>query len=108
VILALSTDDTYSAVVLVGYHAVAVYLFLVNPSLVVERLGNKRRLHEGHDRWCHNSILPLGASGLVLLGRLDRMRDAGPAVARHPHSLTIYTAVQITAAAMLLDVEGDE
>jgi len=38
------------------------------------------------------------------------MRDAGPAVARHPDALTIHAAVQLAAAAVLLQegVEGGE
>ena len=33
------------------------------------------------------------------MGRLDRMRDAGPATTRHPRPLTIPAAVQVAAAA---------
>jgi hypothetical protein len=46
----------------------------------------------------------------VRLGRLHRMRDAGSAVARHPHALIIYAAGQLAAAAVLLHegVEGGE
>jgi len=77
---------------------------------MVEGLSNKGRLHEGHARECHNSILPLGASGPVELGWLNRMRDAGPTLARHPDALTIHAAVQLAAAAVFLDkcVEGGE
>jgi hypothetical protein len=39
--------------------------------------------------------------------RLDRMRDAGPAVAVRSDHVTVGTAVQITAAAVLLQ-EGVE
>jgi hypothetical protein len=42
------------------------------------------------------------------LSRRDRMRDAGPAVARHPYPATVHAGVHHAAAAMLLHegVEG--
>lgn len=40
------TGCPYCVVVLVGDHAVAVHLLLVNPALVMEGLVNKRRLQE--------------------------------------------------------------
>jgi hypothetical protein len=38
------------------------------------------------------------------------MRDAGPAIARHPNALAIHAAVQLATAAMFLHegVEGSE
>jgi len=62
------THDGYCVVVLVGDHAVAVHLLLVNPALVVEGLSDKGRLHERNVREGHNFILPSGASGLGLTG----------------------------------------
>lgn len=52
----------------------------------------------------------LWLSRLVLLGRLDRMRDAGLAVTRHPDALTVHAAVQLAATAVLLHegVKGGE
>jgi hypothetical protein len=35
------------------------------------------------------------------------MRDVGPAIARHPDALSVHAAVQLAAAAMLLQ-EGVE
>jgi hypothetical protein len=36
------------------------------------------------------------------------MRDTGPAIARHPDALCVHAAIQLAAAAVLLnqDVEG--
>jgi hypothetical protein len=67
---------------------------------MVEGLRDKGRLHERNGRDGHNFILPSWASRL-LFGRLDRMRYAGPAIARHPDPLTIYAAVQLSAVLVL-------
>jgi hypothetical protein len=50
----------------------------------------------------------LGAERSIYLARHDRMRDAGPAVAGHPHAPTTHAAGQLAAASMFLDecVEG--
>ena len=45
--------------------------------------------------------------GLLFRSNLDRMRDAGPAVAVHPDHVTVGAGVQIIAAAVLLQ-EGVE
>ncbi len=48
-VAASAADESYTLIVLVGHHAVAIDFLLVHPAVMMEVAREQRRVHQGRD-----------------------------------------------------------
>jgi hypothetical protein len=46
---AVAADEAHAIIILVDHHAIAIHLFLVYPTIVMEGARKQRRVHQGRD-----------------------------------------------------------